>query len=153
MPEFLRELEARRSTLLAAISALHDMRPGSIVGAVRRCGKPTCHCAQPHSDGHPQFRLLRKVKGKSVSESFPDPATFRQAAEQACRRAKKLGGDRAVVVTAASPASEAQHAWGPGALTAETGDSIPDPIVDEPMAGRIPVSAQPEQRVAAAVAS
>ena len=48
MSESLRELEARRSALLAAIYALQDMRPGSIVGAVRRCRKATCHCAQPN---------------------------------------------------------------------------------------------------------
>jgi hypothetical protein len=32
--------------------------------------------------GHPQFRLLRKEKGKSVSESFSTPSALRQAAEQ-----------------------------------------------------------------------
>jgi diguanylate cyclase (GGDEF)-like protein len=83
---------------------------------------------------------------------LPARVELRQAAEQACRQAKKLGGDRAVVVTAASHASEAQRAWGPGSSTTEIGDSIPDPIVDEPMAGRVLVSAQPAQRLAVAVA-
>ena len=40
------------------------------------------HWARPNSVGRPQFRLLRKVKGKSVAESFPTPAAFRKAAQE-----------------------------------------------------------------------
>jgi hypothetical protein len=61
---------------------LGDFRPGTVSAVPRRCGKSACHCAQPDGAGHLQFRLLRKVKGKSVSESFADPAAFRRAAEQ-----------------------------------------------------------------------
>ena len=83
MPESLRELEARRSTLLAAISALHDMRPGSIVGAVRRCGKPTCHCAQPKDAGHgPSLRITHKRHGKTVTEALPTSAAVRKAEQE-----------------------------------------------------------------------
>ena len=83
MPESLRELEARRSTLLAAISALHDMRPGSIVGAVRRCGKPTCHCAQPKDAGHgPSLRITHKRHGKTVTEALPTNAAVRKAEQE-----------------------------------------------------------------------
>ena len=83
MPEVLRELEARRSTLLAAISALHDMRPGSIVGAVRRCGKPTCHCAQPKDAGHgPSLRITHKRHGKTVTEALPTSAAVRKAEQE-----------------------------------------------------------------------
>ena len=82
MPPALADLEAQRSSLLQQFLTLGDFRPGTVSAVARRCGKPSCHCAQPDSGGHPQFRLLRKVEGKSVSESFPSPAAFRQAAAQ-----------------------------------------------------------------------
>src|SRR4029077_12216790 len=44
------------------------------------CGKASCHCAQPHDSGHdPQFRLTRRVAGKTVTETFPNPAALRKA--------------------------------------------------------------------------
>jgi hypothetical protein len=45
--------------------------------------------------GHPQFRLLRKVKGKSVAESFATPADFRKAAQQVSEfhRFQELGAE------------------------------------------------------------
>jgi len=82
MPATLIELEAQRASLLQQFVSLGDFRPGTASAASRRCGKPECHCAQPDGQGHPQFRLLRKHKGKSVSESFTTPAAFRKAAEQ-----------------------------------------------------------------------
>lgn len=53
MPDSLSTLESRRAELLRSIAHLNDMRPGSIVGAVWRCRKPTCHCAQPDDSAHP----------------------------------------------------------------------------------------------------
>ena len=82
MSQSLTDLEAARSKLMQQFLALGDFRPGTVSAGRRRCGKSMCHCAQPDGVGHTQFRLLRKVDGKSVSESFPDPAAFRQAAEQ-----------------------------------------------------------------------
>jgi hypothetical protein len=82
MSQSLADLQARRSKLLQQFLSLGDFRPGTVSAAPRRCGKPTCHCAKPGSAGHPQFRLLRKHKGKTVGESFSSPAGFRQAAEQ-----------------------------------------------------------------------
>ena len=82
MSQSLADLEASRSKLMQQFLTLGDFRPGTVSAASRRCGKSACHCAQPDGTGHTQFRLLRKVKGKSVSESFSDPAAFRQAAEQ-----------------------------------------------------------------------
>lgn len=38
--------------------------------------------ARPKDAGHPQFRLLRKVQGKSVAESFATPVAFRKAAQE-----------------------------------------------------------------------
>ena len=40
MPRPLANLEIRRTELLRSLGGLKDMRPGSIVGAVWRCGKP-----------------------------------------------------------------------------------------------------------------
>lgn len=80
MPQPLSALEARRSDLLQQFIGLGDLRPGSISAVVRRCGKPNCHCVKPDDPGHdPQLRLVRKVNGKSVAESFASPASFRKA--------------------------------------------------------------------------
>jgi hypothetical protein len=78
----LSDLEAARSRLLKQFLGLGDFRPGTLTGRPHRCGKPNCHCANPDGVGHAQLRLLRKVKGKSVSESFPTPAAFHKAARE-----------------------------------------------------------------------
>ena len=83
MPESLSALETRRAELLRSIAHLHDMRPGSIVGAVWCCGKPTCHCAQPDDSGHgPNLRLTYKRRGKTVTEALPTPAAVRKAEQE-----------------------------------------------------------------------
>ena len=80
MPDSLPALEAQRSQILHQIGSLGDLRPGSISAVVRRCGKPTCHCAKPNDPGHdPQLRLTRKVDGKTVAESFASPNAFHKA--------------------------------------------------------------------------
>jgi uncharacterized protein DUF6788 len=80
MPDSLTALEDERADLLQQFQNLGDLRPGSVTAVVRRCGKPTCHCAQPEDPGHgPQFRLTRKIGGKTVTESFASPAAFRKA--------------------------------------------------------------------------
>lgn len=78
----LANLEAARTKLLQQFLGLGDFRPGTVSAVPRRCGKPKCRCAHRNGEGHPQFRLLRKVKGKSVSESFATPAAFRKAAQE-----------------------------------------------------------------------
>jgi hypothetical protein len=82
MSQSLAELEATRTKLLQQFLGLGDFRPGTVSAIPRRCGKPTCHCADRKDEGHPQFRLLRKIKGKSVAESFATPAAFRKAAQE-----------------------------------------------------------------------
>jgi len=82
VPQSLAELEAARCKLLQQFLTLGDFRPGTVSASPRRCGRPTCHCARPDGAGHPQFRLLRKVKGKSVAESFSTPAAFRKATQE-----------------------------------------------------------------------
>jgi len=79
MPE-LQALEKDRSEVLRQISHLGDMRPGSILGVMGRCSKPHCHCAQPGDPGHgPNFRLTRKLKGKTVAETLSSPAALQKA--------------------------------------------------------------------------
>jgi hypothetical protein len=80
VPKSVTELEQQRSLLAARLSQLDDLRPGSVTGIVRRCGKPTCHCAQPDDPGHgPTLRLTYKVQGKTISEALPTPASVRKA--------------------------------------------------------------------------
>jgi len=83
MPNDLAALESERSQILEQFLGLGDLRPGSITAVVRRCGKSSCHCAKPHAPGHdPQFRLTRRVAGKTMTETFPNPAAFRKAQEE-----------------------------------------------------------------------
>jgi len=80
MPQSLSDLERQRSLLADQLSRLGDLRPGSVTGIVRRCGKPTCHCAQPDDPGHgPTLRLTYKVPGKTISEALPTPVSVRKA--------------------------------------------------------------------------
>ena len=79
MPESLAALEQQRSSILTRILELGDFRSGSITAINGRCGKPNCHCHQPNQPGHgPNFRLTRKIKGKTVSESFSSAAELRK---------------------------------------------------------------------------
>ena len=80
MPQSLSDLERQRSLLADQLSRLGDLRAGSVTGIVRRCGKPTCHCAQPDDPGHgPTLRLTYKVQGKTISEALPTPVSVRKA--------------------------------------------------------------------------
>lgn len=79
----LTQLESDRSKLLEEFLRLGDLRPGSITAVIRRCGKPTCHCAKPNDPGHdPQMRLTRRVAGKTITETFPNPEALRKAQQE-----------------------------------------------------------------------
>lgn len=79
-PKSLESLEQQRANIANQISALGDLRAGSITPTTGRCGKPNCHCHQPHDPGHgPNLRLTFKVDGKTVTESLPDQAAARKA--------------------------------------------------------------------------
>jgi Family of unknown function (DUF6788) len=96
MSDALADLEAQRSMLLEKFRGLADFRPGSITAVVRRCGKPTCHCSKPDDPGHdPQFRLTRRVAGKTVTETFPHPTALRKAQQEVAefRRFQKLSAE------------------------------------------------------------
>jgi hypothetical protein len=80
LPESLAALEQQRFSILTHILELGDLRSGSITAINGRCGKPNCHCHQPGQPGHgPNFRLTRKINGKTVSESFSSAAELRKA--------------------------------------------------------------------------
>ena len=74
------QLAKQRGVLLKRIGSVGDFRRGSITTTSGKCGKPTCHCAKPGSAGHgPNYRLTRKVQGKTVTETFASPAALRKA--------------------------------------------------------------------------
>jgi hypothetical protein len=96
MSDDLATLEDQRSELLEEFLSLGDLRPGSITAVTRRCGKPSCHCAKRNDPGHdPQFRLTRRVAGKTVTETFPNPTALRKAQEEVSEfhRFQKLSQD------------------------------------------------------------
>src|SRR5438128_11239756 len=94
MPDSLVDLESRRAAVQSQIAQLGDMRSGSITGTSGRCGNPNCHCHRADDPGHgPYYRLTRKVKGKTVTQTFSSAAslgkTQREVAE--CQRFRELG--------------------------------------------------------------
>jgi len=94
MPNSLVDLENRRATVQLQIAQLGDMRSGSITGTGGRCGNPNCHCHRAGDPGHgPYFRLTRKVRGKTVTETFSSPAGLAKAQREVaeCQRFRELG--------------------------------------------------------------
>ena len=87
MPDSLPDLESRRTAVQSQIAQLGDMRSGSITGTGGRCGNPNCHCHQAGDPGHgPYYRLTRKVNGKTVTETFPSPASLSKAQREVAER-------------------------------------------------------------------
>src|SRR6266852_269776 len=80
LPDSLIAHEKQRSGILMQMLGLGDFRSGSITAINGLCGKANCHCHQPNQPGHgPNFRLTRKIKGKSVSETFSSAVELRKA--------------------------------------------------------------------------
>lgn len=72
----------RRQSIQSRLASLGDLRPGSLVGRYRKCGKPTCHCAQPGDPGHgPSWSLTHAVAGKTVTRVI-SPAAVAQTEAQ-----------------------------------------------------------------------
>lgn len=86
------ELRQRRDEIREELAGIGDLRPGSLVGRYRGCGKPTCHCAREGDVGHgPSWSLTRAVKGRTVTRVIPAgalEATRAQIAEH--RRLRRL---------------------------------------------------------------
>ncbi|HOO03019.1 MAG TPA: hypothetical protein PLE76_09920 [Rectinema sp.] len=73
--ESLDELAEKKEVVLGEIANLAPFRPGSLEHVYRKCGKPSCHCAQPGARGHgPVWILTRKVNGKSVGKVIKEDA-------------------------------------------------------------------------------
>jgi len=117
MPDSVATLEADRAKLLQEFLTLGDLRPGSITAVVRRCGKPTCHCAKPSDPGHdPQLRLTRRVAGKTATETFPSPEAFRKAQQEVAEfhRLQELSQKLVAVndkICALRPVEQPQEGW------------------------------------------
>ncbi|HLH09160.1 MAG TPA: DUF6788 family protein [Terriglobales bacterium] len=80
MPTSLPTLEQERAALLAQMLELGDFRSGSITPISGPCGKPNCRCHQPGQPGHgPNYRLTRKVNGRTISETFSSAAELQKA--------------------------------------------------------------------------
>jgi hypothetical protein len=71
-PSQLEVLQAQRAQLKARLAEIGDMRPGSLVERFRKCGKPTCHCAEKEAPGHgPCYSLTHAVAGKTLTRVIP----------------------------------------------------------------------------------
>ena len=62
-------LRQRKHARLAQLALPPDALPGSLALTHRRCGKPTCHCAQ--GAGHPLWSLTFMVDGTKRVEWIP----------------------------------------------------------------------------------
>ena len=89
------ELKKRRDEIRDELGAVGDLRPGSLVGRYRKCGKPNCHCAREEGGGHgPSWSLTRQVGGRTVTRIIPSdavPRTRQQIAEY--QRLRRLTGE------------------------------------------------------------
>ncbi len=56
-------LVLQRGQLKERISQVGEMRPGSLVARLRRCGKPTCHCAKKRREGTWAFVFADPSRG------------------------------------------------------------------------------------------
>ena len=77
--EALQELRSRRDELRTELAAIGELRPGSLVGRYRKCGKANCHCAQEGAPGHgPSWSLTRQVGHQTKTRIIPaGPAVLR----------------------------------------------------------------------------
>ena len=111
MGESLAELEHQRGAILQQMLRLPDFRSGAITATRGTCGKPTCRCHQPNQPGQgPNFRLTRKVKGKTVTETFATPAELHKAQRevQAYHRFRQLAQTKRHVLLAATGTTNAK---------------------------------------------
>ena len=82
-PSQLEILQIKRDQLKARLVEIGDMRPGSLVERFRKCGKPTCHCAEKDAPGHgPCYSLTHAVAGKTVTRVIPQGAAVERTRQQ-----------------------------------------------------------------------
>lgn len=121
-----RELRRRRDEIRHELAAIGDLRPGSLVGRFRRCGRANCHCARDGDPGHgPSWSLTRAVDGRTVTRVIPAGAvetTRAQIAEH--RRFRALASELVEVSEDLADASLPRGGWrGRGAGGDEKGGS------------------------------
>lgn len=75
------KLRQRKFELLGRLKVPPEALPGSLALTHRRCGKPSCHCAQ--GEGHPVWLLSFRAGGKTHVEWIPP-----EWAEEVERRVK-----------------------------------------------------------------
>jgi hypothetical protein len=63
-------LRRRKRQLLARVRLPPEGLPGSLALTHRRCGKPSCHCAE--GKGHPVWSLTFMVQGRKRVERIPE---------------------------------------------------------------------------------
>ena len=82
-PPRLAELEKRRREVRELLANIGEMRPGSLVGRYRKCGKPGCHCARPLRAGAwPQLVTHPPSRGQDRDQGNP-PRPRRRAHQSA----------------------------------------------------------------------
>jgi hypothetical protein len=64
-------LRQRKTELLRRFAIPDNLLPGSLSQSHLRCGKPGCHCAQPHDRGHPVWTLTFMVDGHKRTQHIP----------------------------------------------------------------------------------
>src|SRR5271156_1476881 len=60
-----KQLLAQREILAAGLPSFAQMVRGSLVTRYRRCGKPTCHCAQSRGHGPAHYLVVTLKPGKT----------------------------------------------------------------------------------------
>jgi hypothetical protein len=61
----------RKFDLLRRFPVPEDLLPGALTESYTRCGKPTCHCADPNDPGHAAWTLTFMSDGKRRVERIP----------------------------------------------------------------------------------
>lgn len=64
-------LRQRKYQLLRLFAFPEDLLPGSLTESTTRCGKPSCHCAQPDDPGHSSWTLTFMNNGRRRVERIP----------------------------------------------------------------------------------
>jgi|AP12_2_1047962.scaffolds.fasta_scaffold109971_2 hypothetical protein len=63
-------LRQRKYTLIRRFNLPENALGGNLARTRRRCGKPTCHCA--NGDGHPRWTLSYSFEGRKHVEVLPE---------------------------------------------------------------------------------
>ena len=66
----LKKIEKQRSLLLSDLQRIEHMIRGTYVETHRKCGKPTCWCAD-ETKGHPSYQISWTKDAKSRSKAIP----------------------------------------------------------------------------------